>query len=116
MDNVVQVIENARAGIDRREMTQAEKEELMAEAKALGTEFCRRCGYCAPCSVGMDIPSQFSFEGYYNRYELTGWASERYNSQAINASACIQCGECEPRCPYDLPIMDMLDRVAKTFP
>jgi len=115
MDNVEQVIENALAGNDRREMTEAEKEAITAEASALGTEFCRRCGYCAPCSQGIDIPSQFLFEGYYNRYELKGWSTDRYTSQAINASHCIECGECEPRCPYDLPIIDMLKRVSDTF-
>lgn len=111
MDTVKQVIENAAAGIDRRSLTEEESKELMEEAKTLGEEFCRRCGYCAPCSVGIDIPSQFIMEGYYSRYNLQQWAQSRYEAMDIRAGDCIECGDCEPRCPYDLPIIKMLKKV-----
>src|SRR5699024_8808443 len=70
MDSVEQVMENSNAGIDRRLLTDEERENLKEEAKSLGEEFCRRCGYCAPCSIGIDIPTQFIMEGYYTRYNL----------------------------------------------
>ncbi len=115
MDSIEQVRENAIPGKDRRNLSKEEREELLKEAEALGTEFCRRCGYCAPCSVGIDIPAQFILEGYLTRYNLEDWARERYNSIEIKASDCTACGDCEPRCPYDLPIIKMLDRVANNF-
>ena len=83
--------------------------------KELGTQFCRRCNYCAPCTAGISIPAQFLFEGYYSRYHLTDWAAARYEAQAKNASDCIGCGVCESRCPYNLPIRKMLENVAKVF-
>jgi aryl-alcohol dehydrogenase-like predicted oxidoreductase len=55
MDSVEQVVENVRAGNDRRALTDEEREELSEEKASLGTEFCRRCSYCAPCSVGIDM-------------------------------------------------------------
>ena len=111
MDSITQVKENTSVGKDMRPMTDEEKKKLKDEIDGLGTEFCRRCGYCAPCTVGIDIPSQFLMEGYYTRYNLQEWAKSRYDAMDKNAKDCIRCGKCEPRCPYDLPIMDMLERV-----
>ncbi|MDL2311214.1 aldo/keto reductase, partial [Peptostreptococcaceae bacterium OttesenSCG-928-C18] len=115
MDTVEQVIENCSVGNNPRNLTDSERAELQETIKDLGTNFCRRCGYCAPCSVGIDIPTNFLMEGYYSRYDLKDWALERYNSMKVNAKDCIQCGDCEPRCPYDLPIIEMLENVKNTL-
>ncbi len=81
----------------------------------LGTQFCRRCNYCAPCTVGISIPNVFLMQGYLERYGLAGWAKGRYDAMPVKASACIQCGACEPRCPYQLPIREMLKVAAEKF-
>jgi predicted aldo/keto reductase-like oxidoreductase len=57
----------------------------------------------------------FLFEGYYTRYNLREWALERYVSLPVKASECTQCGVCETRCPYELPIREMLKQVAATM-
>lgn len=111
MDSIEQVRENANAGKDIRPLNDREREDLMEEASTLGEEFCRRCNYCSPCSVGISIPTQFLMEGYYTRYNLEDWAISRYEDMDINAGDCIECRDCEPRCPYDLPIIKMLQRV-----
>ncbi|OPL07430.1 MAG: aldo/keto reductase [delta proteobacterium ML8_F1] len=113
MDSVEQVIENVRAL--ETPLEEVKRRELEAFAKELGTEFCRRCGYCLPCPMGIDIPTMFLFEGYLKRYNLGEWSRERYSSVENKASACIKCGICETRCPYDLPIIKMMKRVAETF-
>ena len=81
----------------------------------MGTQFCRRCNYCAPCTVGINISNAFIFHGYLTRYDLEGWARERYDAMGAPAGACIGCGACEPRCPYELPIREMLRQVAADF-
>ncbi len=81
----------------------------------LGTQFCRRCNYCAPCTVGIAIPNVFLMQGYLERYGLADWAQGRYDAMPVKASACIQCGACEPRCPYQLPIREMLKVAAEKF-
>jgi len=94
------------------------EEELAAidQVRAqLGTQFCRRCNYCAPCTVGIAIPNVFLMQGYLERYGLAGWAQSRYDAMPVKASACIQCGACEPRCPYQLPIREMLKVAAEKF-
>ena len=83
--------------------------------RTLGSNFCRRCNYCAPCTVGISIPSVFLFQGYLNRYGLQQWGRERYATLQTKAGACIQCGACEPRCPYNLPIRKMIKKAAEDF-
>ncbi|MBC3797024.1 aldo/keto reductase [Acetobacterium tundrae] len=115
MDSVKQVLENAVVGNNFVPLSEKERHTLESDANALGKTFCRRCGYCAPCSQGIDIPMQFIVEGYYRRYDLEEWALDRYRSFVANASACIECGECEPRCPYNLPIREMLKKTRELF-
>lgn len=115
MDSVSQVIQNARAGIDRRGMTEEEKDKLAKEASTLGAEFCRRCGYCLPCPEGIDIPTNFLMEGYYTRYNLQDWSRGRYEGMSPRADDCVECGICETKCPYDLPIIKMLKNVVEVF-
>lgn len=107
--------QNLAAVNDTAPLSQAEKEKIQAIRDELGTQFCRRCNYCAPCSAGISIYTQFLLEGYYNRYNLQDWAISRYKAQEKKASDCINCGVCETRCPYNLPIRDMMKRVAKLF-
>ena len=83
--------------------------------KELGTQFCRRCGYCAPCPNGIDIPQNFLMANYARKYGLAGWAEARYKAMPYHAGSCVMCGACEKRCPYNLPIRDMLSDVAKLF-
>ena len=107
--------ENLRACCDASPLSSEELEEMNRIKKALGTNFCRRCNYCAPCTVGINIPSVFLFAGYLERYDLGDWARERYGSLSVKASACVKCGKCETRCPYHLPIRKMLENAASKF-
>lgn len=113
MDSIDQVVENTELAIDRKSLTKQERDKLFKEADSLGTEFCRRCGYCLPCPQNIDIPTQFLMEGYYSRYNLQEWAKSRYDAMEYRATDCIQCGVCESRCPYDLPIVKMMENVAE---
>ncbi len=110
MGNVEEVKQNCLATVFE-ELTESEKLECDAIRKELGTQFCRRCGYCAPCPQGIDIPSNFLFANYLRKYGLGDWAKQRYGSLKATAKDCVQCGLCETRCPYDLPIRQMLVKV-----
>ena len=96
-------------------LSDAERAEMAQIRSALGTHFCRRCNYCAPCSAGIQIPSVFLFEGYLSRYGLSHWAKDRYAALPKKASDCIGCGACETRCPYNLPIREMMKSAAEKF-
>lgn len=111
MDSVEQVRQNAALGDQSRPLTEEEVRQLAEEIKGMGQRFCRRCEYCLPCPAEIDIPTMFLLNGYYTRYGLQTWARERYRGLAVGVDACLDCGECEEKCPYQLPIRQMLQEL-----
>ena len=110
-----EVEQNVFAVCDESPLKEAEQEKIQEIRNQLGTNFCRRCGYCAPCTAGIGIPAALVAEGYHLRYNLQDYARTRYEASGAPASSCVDCGLCEERCPYHLPIRQMLARVAETF-
>ncbi len=110
-----EITQNAAALGNTAPLCPQELEKIAAIRERLGTQFCRRCNYCAPCSAGISISQVFLLEGYLTRYGLEDWARTRYAGMAKKAEDCISCGLCEGRCPYGLPIVDMMHRCAEKF-
>ena len=110
-----EIAENVAACSDTSPLTDEEKAAINEVRSQLGTNFCRRCNYCQPCAAGINISGVFLFEGYLSRYGLGEWAKSRYATLPVKASACIGCGACEDRCPYNLPIRKMLKVAAEKF-
>ena len=115
MYDLAEIEQNLKAVNDETPLTEEEKAGFEQVRKELGSNFCRRCNYCAPCAAGINIPGVFLFAGYLERYGLADWAKDRYSSLPVKASACIECGACETRCPYELPIRQMMKRAAEEF-
>ncbi len=115
MAEIAEAEQNLAAVEDTAPLTAEELEKMDAIRRDLGTHFCRRCNYCAPCSAGISISAMFLFEGYLSRYGLEDWAKKRYDALDKTAGDCIGCGACEDRCPYNLPIRQMLKDVVKKF-
>ena len=115
MADPAELTQNLAACEDRSALSAEETAKMDAIRKELGTNFCRRCNYCAPCTVGISIPNVFLFAGYLNRYGLGDWARSRYAGLPHKASDCVECGVCETRCPYQLPIRQMMRKAAQDF-
>ena len=115
MYDVREVDENIAAVSDVSPLTQAELEKIETVRRELGTQFCRRCNYCQPCTAGISISGIFVLEGYLERYGLGDWAKQRYAAMEKKAGDCVGCGACEKRCPYELPIRQMLARCKQEF-
>ena len=107
--------QNIAAVADTAPITEEEQKKFQAVRDDLGTQFCRRCNYCQPCTAGISISNVFLFQGYLRRYGLGDWAKNRYSALEKKASDCVDCGLCETRCPYNLPIREMLKAAAKDF-
>ena len=110
-----EVAMNVSSVCDKTPLSKDEIAEIEKIRKELGTNFCRRCNYCQPCAAGINISGVFLFAGYLERYGLEEWARSRYAVLPNKASACIGCGACESRCPYNLPIREMLKKCAVAF-
>ena len=115
MATVEEADQNIQNSQDKSPLSPQEQAKIETIRKELGTNFCRRCNYCAPCAVGIPIAGVFLLEGYNNRYGLQTWAKTRYQGFAHKASECIGCGVCESRCPYHLPIRDMMKKAIEIF-
>ncbi len=112
MDSIEQVQQNVDV-LNNLELTEDDNKKIEEIRTTLGGKFCRRCEYCLPCPVGVNIPQNFLLEGYYTRYNLKEWSKERYDGLQGKASDCVKCGKCETKCPYDLPIIEMLENVCE---
>ena len=115
MAEISELEQNLTAVNNTAPLSDAEIQKMETMRRELGTQFCRRCNYCAPCTVGINIPGVFLFQGYLERYGLQDWAKDRYGALSVKASACIGCGDCEGRCPYNLPIREMMKKAAEAF-
>lgn len=115
MYDVKEIDQNMEAVEDTSPLTEEELAKMQEIRQSLGNNFCRRCNYCAPCTVGINIPGVFLMQGYLDRYGLGEWATSRYMAMGAKAGDCVQCGACEPRCPYNLPIREMLKKAAQKF-
>ncbi|MBR5316148.1 MAG: aldo/keto reductase, partial [Firmicutes bacterium] len=96
MYELKEIEQNLSAVENQAPLSETELQKISEIRQQLGTNFCRRCNYCQPCSVGIDISSVFLLQGYLDRYGLVDWANKRYSGLSVKASACVDCGACEP--------------------
>ena len=115
MERAEEVEENVRAAETFVGMSDEERKRLIEAAEALGKGFCRNCSYCQPCPQGIKIPVILREYGYYERYGLKEWAKARYSMVEVTAEDCTECGECEEKCPYHIPIMERIREAHKVL-
>ena len=125
--NSVQMVEENVATVSREEpLSEAERRQIAAaldEIKQLADLYCTGCGYCLPCPNDVNIPKNFEYMNYHRLYGLKEFAGQAYGNlgkpgqwvKGQPASACLECGECEPKCPQKIPIMAQLKEVARTL-
>lgn len=80
----------------------------------LGSQFCRRCEYCQPCPQGVMITPAMGYRIVASRMSPKV-AVEFSRIPMETVSKCVKCGICINRCPYDLPIPDLLQRNHELF-
>ncbi len=74
---------------------------------------CTTCGYCLPCPSGVSIPDVFSNYNTAAMFDARQASAAVYRNWVMGgghgADQCARCGECEPKCPQQIPIQDMLE-------
>ena len=77
---------------------------------------CMYCGHCAPCPKGIDVASVTKFLNLARAQgELPETVREHYAVLPHTASECVQCGACEKRCPFQVPVIKNMEEAAKLF-
>jgi len=95
-------------------LEEADTKKMEEYRGRLGKSFCRRCEYCQPCPNGVVITPAMGYPIMLHRtspkvaVEFLGKAME-------SAVKCIKCGVCVKRCPYNLPIPEMLEKHYKMY-
>ena len=122
MSNIEQLEENVDIAEDFVPMTKAEYEVINAvieKSKETPTVPCTGCNYChEACPQKIDTAEIISQYNNYLRYKYLKTPREAYlmsNQKGSFASDCIQCGECEARCPQNIKIIDTLKDIAELF-
>ena len=89
-------------------LSDAERAEIERLRETLGTRFCRSCDYCQPCQQGIRISSVMRLKSHARRFSEERVFGEWGRSNVSLAETCVDCGECETRCPYELPIREVM--------
>jgi hypothetical protein len=116
MNSVEMVEENAAVASREEPLSDEERQRIVSmleENRRLADLYCTGCGYCMPCPNGVNIPECFRLMNLHRVYGLTEAARERYRwfnerEGNRNAGACVECGQCEPKCPQKIPIIEQL--------
>jgi len=80
----------------------------------LGDSFCHRCGYCMPCEQGVIIPRILLFRSQMKRFPRA-MVESLAEAPMETAEKCVECGECEEKCPYDLKIPERIKEYRELF-
>lgn len=85
------------------------------EKAALSGDFCRGCGYCMPCPVGIVINNCARMSLLLRRSPSAGWLTEEWQERMNQIDQCIGCGACSRKCPYGLDTPNLLKRNLKDY-
>lgn len=91
-------------------MTEEIKALIEQDRNMLAGEFCRGCGYCMPCPVGIEINNCARMSLMLRRAPAQNWLSEEYQEKMKKIEDCLNCGKCMAKCPYELNTPELLKK------
>ena len=128
MNSIKMIEENVATASRPESLSQEETQQIsgmLKENKHLEELYCTGCNYCMPCPNGVDIPANFSAMNLYRVWGLEETSKKQYSELGDRkkdgepapawAETCIECGECEPKCPQNIPIIKQLKEVKKAL-
>ncbi len=110
---------NVKIAEDTEPLTPEELKAFEEELAPLGKDFCRRCSYCLPCPNDILIPIMINLlwpQVKGRKYEdLTERQQRMGKNLMVWWQACEECGQCEEKCPYNLPIIERKNKMIEIF-
>ncbi len=77
---------------------------------------CMYCGHCAPCPKAISVADVNKFLNLaVAQGKVPETVREHYKLLPHHASECIQCGACEKRCPFGVPVREKMKQAAELF-
>ena len=99
-------------------MTQEYRDIIEKDRRELSGDFCRGCGYCMPCPVGIEINTCARISLLLRRSPAEGWLTPENQAMMAKVENCLHCGQCKSKCPYGLDTPRLLEenyREYKTY-
>lgn len=90
------------------ELTDELWEVIKRDRTELAGNFCRACGYCMPCPVGIEIPTQARISLLMRRAPYQPFLSHEFKEKMELINKCIECGQCKNHCPYTIDTPNLL--------
>ncbi|MEW6358417.1 MAG: aldo/keto reductase [Planctomycetota bacterium] len=112
MQKLEEVDKNLAIAEAFRPLSKEETEPYVKAALSFGEGFCQACEYCQPCPEEIQIHEIMQSIGYVKRFqgdwEILHRMRQKYRSLEKTAADCADCGKCEERCPFHLPIRETM--------
>ena len=93
---------------DPPKMTEEISAFIEKEKSSLSGSFCRGCGYCMPCPMGIQIDQCARMSLMLRRAPSKVWLSGYWQQEMKKVENCINCRRCTTKCPYSLSIPELL--------
>ena len=85
------------------------------DRKELSGDFCRGCGYCMPCPVGIEINNCARMSLMIRRAPSAAQLTEEMQAKMKKIEDCLHCGKCRSKCPYGLDTPALLEKNYKDY-
>lgn len=92
------------------ELSEVQKKRIEQDRRELDGEFCRGCGYCAPCPAGIMIHQCARMSLMVRRARTSDYTTPYWQAEMDKIPGCIQCGQCAEKCPYKLNPPELLKK------
>jgi predicted aldo/keto reductase-like oxidoreductase len=111
--------EQVRQALKYEVLSEQEKDYtsvLAGSQRYTATGACMYCNHCLPCPQQIDIAAVHQYYDLAkNLIEIPATISEHYRLLHAHASDCIECGDCEERCPFGVTVADNMTKAAALF-
>jgi len=109
LDEFLSYVENPPQMTDEiRELIDKDRKELLGE-------FCRGCGYCMPCPVGIEINNCARMSLMIRRAPSAAWLTPEVQEKMKKIEQCLHCNQCRGKCPYNLDTPALLEKNLKDY-
>jgi predicted aldo/keto reductase-like oxidoreductase len=89
-------------------LSESDKDRIAEIRQSYDKVFCRRCDYCQPCTEGIPIQIVVNVRSLVKRMGKEVFKQSPLWGDITKGANCTDCGECTTRCPYGLPIPDLI--------